>query len=44
MFCEEEFLSPYGIRSLSKYHDHHPYKFYSTDGEEHVVDYVPGIP
>jgi hypothetical protein len=23
----EEFLSPYGIRSLSKYHQHHPFQF-----------------
>ena len=23
----EEFLSPYGIRSLSKYHEQHPFQF-----------------
>ena len=36
-----EFLSPYGIRSLSKYHEQHPYLFH-TDGREHRVDYEPG--
>ena len=25
MLDEEEFLSPFGIRSISKYHEHHPY-------------------
>jgi len=37
---ENEFLSPYGIRSLSKFHQQHPYIF-RTDGEEQRVDYEP---
>ncbi len=38
---EREFLSPYGIRSLSRVHQDHPYVFHA-DGGEHRVDYVPG--
>lgn len=38
---ENEFLSPYGIRSLSKVHEKHPFIFY-VDGQQHRVDYVPG--
>jgi hypothetical protein len=38
---ENEFLSPFGLRSLSKYHQAHPYTF-RMEGEEHRVDYVPG--
>jgi hypothetical protein len=38
---ENEFLSPYGIRSLSKYHRDHPYVF-SCKGQESRVDYEPG--
>jgi len=38
---ENEFLSPYGIRSLSKIHASHPYVF-SCEGHEYRVDYVPG--
>ena len=41
MLDEEEFLSPYGIRSLSKFHRDHPY-VYKTGGEEFRVDYMPG--
>jgi hypothetical protein len=37
----QEFLSPYGIRSLSKYHEKHPYTFH-VDGEAYTVRYVPG--
>jgi hypothetical protein len=37
---EQEFLSPFGIRSLSRYHHEHPYAF-SLDGVEHRVDYAP---
>ena len=33
MLDEEEFLSPYGIRSLSRYHAEHPYVF-RTDEQE----------
>ena len=41
MLDESEFLSPYGIRSVSKYHEHNPYVFH-VNGEEYRVDYVPG--
>ena len=40
MLDEEEFLSPYGIRSLSKYHKDHPFKM-QVEGEEYCVSYVP---
>jgi hypothetical protein len=40
MLDTEEFLSPYGIRSLSRYHLHHPYIYWSN-GQEHRVDYEP---
>jgi hypothetical protein len=41
MLDEDEFLSPYGIRSLSRYHAEHPYVF-SAGGQEYRVGYVPG--
>ena len=40
MLDENEFLSPYGIRSLSKFHEQHPYVF-NVGGQEHRVDYLP---
>jgi hypothetical protein len=40
MLDENEFLSPYGIRSLSKFHKDHPYIF-NIGGHEHRVDYMP---
>ena len=40
MLDENEFLSPYGIRSLSKFHEQHPYVFY-VNNQEHRVDYLP---
>lgn len=40
MLDEDEFLSEYGIRSLSKYHEKHPFVF-SHHGE-HRIEYVPG--
>jgi hypothetical protein len=40
MLDENEFLSPYGIRSLSKFHEQHPYIF-KADGNEYRVDYLP---
>ncbi len=41
MLDEEEFLSPYGIRSISKYHEKHPYSF-QAGGQNYEVKYVPG--
>ncbi|MGD8253047.1 MAG: glucosidase [Syntrophobacterales bacterium] len=40
MLDEEEFLSDYGIRSVSKYHKDHPYTFY-VDGQAHTINYQP---
>jgi hypothetical protein len=40
MLDEEEFLSPFGIRSLSRYHEKHPYVFWAG-GREYRVDYLP---
>ena len=40
MLDEREFLSPHGIRSLSRYHLEHPFVL-GLDGEEHSVDYEP---
>ena len=41
MLDENEFLSPYGIRSLSKVHQHQPYVCH-INGEEYRVQYDPG--
>src|SRR5262249_34125044 len=38
---ENEFLSPYGIRALSRFHRDHPYVLH-VNGTEHRVDYQPG--
>ena len=40
MLDENEFLSPYGIRSLSRYHAEHPYVFH-VGGQEYRVVYLP---
>ncbi len=40
MLDENEFLSPHGIRALSRYHKDHPYILH-VDGTEHRVDYEP---
>jgi hypothetical protein len=40
MLDEEEFLSPYGIRALSRYHNDHPYVLSAT-GMNYRVDYEP---
>ena len=37
---ENEFLGPYGIRSLSRHHLDHPFVF-QTGGQEHRVQYLP---
>jgi hypothetical protein len=41
MLDEREFLSPYGLRSLSRYHADHPYTF-QVGGQEYRVPYLPG--
>jgi hypothetical protein len=40
MLDENEFLSPYGVRALSKYHLDHPYVF-RMEGNEFTVRYTP---
>ena len=40
MLDPEEFLSDYGVRSVSKYHKEHPYVL-TVRGEEKVVNYEP---
>jgi hypothetical protein len=40
MLAPDEFLSDYGIRSLSKYHAEHPYVLH-VDGSAHTVSYEP---
>jgi hypothetical protein len=40
MLAESEFLSEFGIRSVSKYHKDHPYSFY-VDGQAHTISYQP---
>ncbi|MBI3786513.1 MAG: glucosidase, partial [Deltaproteobacteria bacterium] len=40
MLDENEFLSDYGIRALSRYHREHPYKL-DVAGHLHRVDYEP---
>jgi hypothetical protein len=40
MLDESEFLSPHGIRALSRYHADHPFVF-SAQGKEYRVAYLP---
>jgi hypothetical protein len=40
MLDEDEFLSPFGIRSLSRYHADHPYVI-QAGGHEYRVSYLP---
>ncbi|HEY7188883.1 MAG TPA: hypothetical protein VH436_20140 [Vicinamibacterales bacterium] len=37
---EREFLGPYGVRSLSKYHDEHPLAL-NFGGQQYTVGYLP---
>lgn len=41
MFDEDEFLSPFGIRSVSKFHEKSPYVYWAN-GVPYSVDYEPG--
>jgi hypothetical protein len=41
MLDENEFLGPYGIRALSKFHERNPFIFH-VNGQEYRVDYLPG--
>src|SRR5262249_35618887 len=41
MLNENEFLSPYGVRGLSRVHRDHPF-ILPVDGATHRVDYEPG--
>ncbi len=41
MLNEEEFLSPGGIRALSKFHEKNPYSL-RVDGADYGINYVPG--
>ncbi len=38
---EQEFLSPYGVRSLSRYYHDHPYTFHAG-GQDFCIAYAPG--
>ena len=40
MLDEDEFLSPFGIRSVSKFHQAHPYTFH-VNGQAHTISYQP---
>ena len=40
MLDENEFLSAFGIRSLSRFHAEHPYVF-TAEGREYRVEYLP---
>jgi hypothetical protein len=40
MLSEDEFLSDYGVRALSKHHDQHPFIFEHA-GQQHSVSYLP---
>ena len=41
MLDEKEFLSPFGIRALSRIHQDHPY-IYRVGDQEYRVNYLPG--
>jgi len=41
MLDETEFLSPHGVRSVSKYHEAHPFSF-AVEGQTLTLSYEPG--
>jgi hypothetical protein len=41
MLDEREFLSPYGVRALSRYHAEQPYVL-DVEGTRYTVEYLPG--
>ena len=41
MLDENEFLSPYGIRALSRYHADHPYIIRAAEVRRYRVSYLP---
>ena len=41
MLDETEFLGDYGVRSLSKYHERHPYELMKGDGTVLTIKYSP---
>jgi hypothetical protein len=41
MLDEREFLSPFGVRAVSRYHQEHPFVL-PLDGTEYRLDYEPG--
>ncbi len=41
MLSEKEFLSNFGIRAMSKYHEEHPYQ-YQAGNHTYSVSYLPG--
>jgi hypothetical protein len=41
MLDESEFLSPHGVRSVSRYYLDHPYEF-EVDGHKYQLKYLPG--
>jgi hypothetical protein len=40
MLDENEFFGPHGIRSISKFHEQHPYRL-NVGGQEYSVEYLP---
>src|SRR4029077_1613948 len=40
MLDEDEFLSPHGLRALSKYHEDHPFSL-QVEGQNYEVRYLP---
>src|SRR5206468_1445188 len=40
LFDEDAFLSPYGLRAVSRYHADHPFEL-EIDGSRSTIDYEP---